>query len=281
MVYIITGGAGYIGSHLAKQLLRSNHRVFVIDNFSNSSQTVFSGVTDDILEVSPVFEYPHRETVDAIFHLAGTRSVIESWLNPIDTYEGNLLPLARALELLESSAASTFVYCSSTDDGSPYSKSVRSCEELIRDTAQLYPHKRFIILRCSNVYGGEDHSIKHHGVFEMMKRAAMTNIPFVISESKSGDGSSSRDFIHIDDVVRAFLSVMSHPPGFFIYNVSSNRTTSIIEMVKSFSVKNRLNPVMGPQRMNDVSHPPADNTPMMNNLDWKPISTHENGFWKV
>ena len=236
MRIFVTGGAGFIGTHLCKKL-SSIHKVTVYDNFSNSNKENFpilknlTLIVGDILDNSKLID--SMKNHDIVIHLAAKTDVIDSINNPENTFQINVQGTQNIIDsckfhniskIIATSSAS--VYQSSdksigetntTKPSSPYGQSKLSMEKITTESKMNYS-----ILRLFNVYGTGQSS----GVIANFKQNISENIPITIF----GDGEAIRDFIHIDDVVDAIILSIKSKSG--IYNIASGHGTSIINLAK-------------------------------------------------
>ena len=238
MRIFVTGGAGFIGTHLCKKLT-SLHKVTVYDNFSNSNKESFPAmenvtlIVGDILDNSKLFD--SMKNHDVVIHLAAKTDVIDSIHNPDDTFQTNVQGTQNVLDSCKSNAISKIIVTSSaavyqnsgnsvneestTKPLSPYGQSKLDMEKITIQSKIDYT-----ILRLFNVYGGGHTSV----VITNFKKNILENKPLIIF----GDGKAIRDFIHIDDVVDGIILSMTSTSG--IYNIASGNGTSIGDLAKLF-----------------------------------------------
>ena len=247
MRIFITGGAGFIGTHLCKKLLELNHNVTVYDNFSNSSKENFVSeikqkitlISGDILDNSKLVS--SMKNHDVVIHLAAKISVSESVKNPKETFDVNVNGTQNVLNSCEKNKISKIIVTSTaavyqnistkiildessvTNPSSPYGSSKLAMEDMINDFTQTHDVNA-IILRLFNVYG-VGQSPEYAGVITKFLSAAKDNSPLTIF----GDGSQTRDFVHVKDVINAIiLSIDSS--NFGLYNVATGTSTSILNL---------------------------------------------------
>ena len=250
MRIFITGGAGFIGIHLCKKLLKLNHDVTVYDNFSNSSQENFISkikqkitlIPGDILDHSKLTTSMKNHNI--VIHLAAKISVPESIKNPKLTFDVNVDGTQNVLnaclqnDITKIIAASTAAVYQNTstkiilDEASPveplspYGKSKLEMENTIIDFASIH-NIDATILRLFNVFGiGQ--CIEYAGVITKFKENIQNNSSLVIF----GDGTVTRDFVHVDDIVDAIILATSHSKN-SIYNIASGTSTSISNLAET------------------------------------------------
>jgi len=296
MVFIVTGGAGYIGSHMVRHLLQAGKRVVCIDNYENSHPTVFSGMPNlDNLTMQKDYEYDEAESIEAIFHFAALKSVPDSIKDPLSYYENNVGALCRALELMEHTDCKTFIHSSSAavygtnqsgifkeDDPlnplSPYGRSKVTCENIINDFAVNHPQRRFFILRYFNPYGGvENPKGEKKNLIPAIQEAIKngTTVKIYGNSYQTPDGSCVRDFIHINDLIRGhFACLAANRGGVNVYNLGSGRPTTVIQVVKSFSTYYpQMKVEVLPPRQGDAPIMVANIEKAMAQLQWRPTKT--------
>jgi len=238
MRVFVTGGAGFIGINLCKKLALL-HKVTVYDNFSSSIQENFPAMKNVTLIVGDILDnaklIDSMKNHDVVIHLAAKTDVIESIINPDNTFQTNVQGTQNVLDsckfnnilkiIITSSAA---IYQNSdnpvdeksiTKSLSPYGQSKLDMEKIIIQSKINYS-----ILRLFNVYGNGFTS----GVIANFKKNVSENNSLTIF----GDGKATRDFIHIDDVIDGII--LSMKSTFGIYNIASGNGTSISNLAKLF-----------------------------------------------
>lgn len=277
--WLVTGGAGFIGSHLVRELVRQNQQVTVFDNFSSSSPSSLADVTDKIRmvkgDVRDGAALTHAfEGADFVLHHAALVSVPKSVENPEETSQINIQGTANVLEAARVCGVRRVVFASSSavygngkdlpyketapaDCRSPYALSKWDGELLCRKYAQ--DGLETVILRYFNVFGpGQNPHSAYAAVITKFMNFARANEPFQID----WDGLQSRDFIHVSDVVQANLLAALHGVPGEIYNVASGKTCSLLELADAVErVSGRkLERVFRPKRAGDVRFSAADTT---------------------
>ena len=250
MRIFITGGAGFIGIHLCKKLLELNHDVTVYDNFSNSLEENFISIikqkvtliSGDILDYSKLVTSMKNHNI--VIHLAAKISVPESIKNPKLTFDVNVNGTQNVLnaclqnDITKIIAASTAAVYQNTstkiilDEASPvgpqspYGESKLEMENKIIDFTSIH-NIDATILRLFNVFGiGQ--SLEYAGVITKFKENIQNNFSLVIF----GDGTVTRDFVHVDDIVDAIILATSHSKN-SIYNIASGTSTSISNLAET------------------------------------------------
>jgi UDP-glucose 4-epimerase len=289
---LVTGGAGFIGSHMVNQLVNKGYAVRVIDNLSTGSLTnikplMENGKIDfvkgDIRDTSLVKQT--IKDVDVVFHFAAITSVPFSVENPQVTYETNV---AGTLNLLASCArqkVSKFIFISScavygepkylpVDEKhpkcpiSPYAESKLAAEHYC-----LGFHERqlccSVVMRLFNVYGPRQGLNDYSGVITKFIERSKQKLPLVVY----GNGSQTRDFVNVQDVVDVFLASMekSEAEG-EVFNVGSGKPTSINELAKTILELSGVNTTVsyGAPRLGDITNSYADISKAQKILGYQP-----------
>jgi UDP-glucose 4-epimerase len=276
MKVFITGGAGFIGIHLCKKLLELNHDVTVYDNFSNSLQENFISkvkqkvtlIFGDILDNSKLVT--SMKNHDVVIHLAAQISVPASIKNPKLTFDINvngtqnvlnaclqnnitkIIAASTAAVYQNTSTKITLNETSTVEPSSPYGESKLEMENKIIDFASMH-NIDATILRFFNVFGiGQ--SLEYAGVITKFKENIQNNSSLIIF----GDGTATRDFIHVYDVVNAIILATYSKNS--ICNIASGISTSISDLAKimiSISGKD-LQILYHPSRPGDILFSSAD-----------------------
>jgi len=267
----VTGGAGFIGSHLVDRLIHDGHTVLVIDNLSSGSREFVNSkaqfIEMDIRDLnlsSIICEFKP----EYIFHEAAQTEVAVSMNNPKLDCDVNLMGLINVLDAAVTCGVKKLLMPSSAAiygdlDTLPLDESMvgipTSCYGLTKLTTEHYLriyHEAFglnyICYRYSNVYGPRQGNGGEGGVISIFTR--------LINEGQGltifGDGEQTRDFIYVDDVVEANIKAMNHPELTGVYNISTNTSTSVNKLVSYFkSISNKDLPVYyEAERTGDIRH---------------------------
>jgi UDP-glucose 4-epimerase len=249
---LVTGGAGFIGSHLVDRLVSSDRQVRVIDNLStgklaNISQHLGKGAVDFVKGDIKDFELAKKcvSDVDAVVHLAAIISVPFSVKHPEATYETNVAGTLNLLNACAEAGVSKFVFVSScavygepeylpvdelhpTNPISPYAES-----KLLGERHCLDFHKRrllqSVVLRLFNVYGPRQGVNDYSGVITKFIDRSKRKMPLIIY----GDGSQTRDFVNVHDVVEAVLKALeTEKAAGEIFNIGFGVATSVNKLAK-------------------------------------------------
>ncbi len=276
---LVTGGAGFIGSHLVERLLQDGHRVRVLDNFSTGFRRNLDALGSDV----EVLEGDIRDLdglraavrgVEVLFHQAAIPSVARSFADPIATHDNNVtgalnvLVAARDAEVRRVvCASSSSVYGDApaewkredmpTAPKSPYAVSKLACEQYCRSFFIGYGLEA-MALRYFNVFGPrQDPNSPYSAVIPLFVTAMRSGDAPTIH----GDGLQSRDFTHVENVVEAnLLAAMAPGAGGEIFNVACGESHSLLDLVDILNetLGTKLTPVFGRPRTGDVRHSRAD-----------------------
>jgi len=284
MNYVITGGAGFIGSHLARALLEKGHSVKIIDNLSTGTKSNLEGILDKVsFHDIDVLDYQSLEKVlqgnQGIFHLAALTSVPESYLKQKEYHDVNVLgtenvfQIAKKFHIKTVFASSSSVYgntknipTSESEKKSPINPYGITKLEAENLAVQYSKDCDIVGLRYYNVYGQD--MITGTGVITQFYQNIERQKPPVID----GDGGQLRDFVHIQDVVQATISAMEKDTGSTFINIGSGIPTSILQLANLFIKYSGLDtkPVSVDEKEGNVRASQADISLAKRLLDWRP-----------
>ena len=290
----MTGGAGFIGTHLCKKLLTQNHDITVYDNFSNSFHENFTSAIENKVTIisNDILDYSKLESSmknhDVVIHLAAKISVPGSIKNPKSTFDTNVQGTLNVLnsciqndvtKIIATSTAAVYQDVTTTLDetsptlpSSPYGESKLEMEKIINDFASGNKICA-IILRLFNVYGNGQSS-EYAGVIVQFKEKMNNNSPLIIY----GDGSAVRDFVHVDDVTDAIILSITHKNS--TYNIASGTNTSISDLAKMMITLSHkeIQILYKPSRPGDILYSAADITLAKTNLGFIPKISLKKGL---
>jgi nucleoside-diphosphate-sugar epimerase len=297
-VFLVTGGAGFIGSHLVRFLL-TRGQVRVLDDFS-------SGTLDNLTEVLPHIELLRGSVTDAalvqkavegcevVFHLAAQVSVPLSLEQPVETFEVNLYGTQLLLEAARQAGVRRFVFASSAavyGDAprlpkretmlprpiSPYAWSKWYGELLCRDYWRVYGVPT-VSLRFFNVYGPRQNPYSQYAaVIPRWITAALTDHKPIVY----GDGKQTRDFVYIDDLLQGLWLAAEHPEAVGrVFNLASGRAYSLLELLQAIeeAVGSPLEPQFTSPRPGDIRHSFADIRAARGILGYEPRISLQEGI---
>jgi UDP-glucose 4-epimerase len=294
---LVTGGAGFIGSHLVELLVADGRRVRVMDNLSTGLMANMTGVEGRVEFLQGDITDPTRvkaalRDIEVVFHLAASVFVPESFDNPQQyqrvNVEGTRCILSGAIlqgvrHVVFSSTCAVYGHpvtlplpeTHPTNPLSPYAANKLAAEELGGMTASTGP--AFTVLRYFNVYGSrQDPRSRYSGVISRFADALGHNQPVTMH----GDGHQTRDFIHVDDVVRANLLAAGANTPHAIYNVGTGRETSIAQLSELIAriMGAPSKPAYLPRRDGDISKSVANPDLISGRLGFRAEISLENGL---
>jgi UDP-glucose-4-epimerase GalE len=309
MRVVVTGGAGYIGSFVVRELYRQRHEVLVVDNLSAGHAHALDKVPLDVIDIrdqAGLDDSFARFGPDAVIHCAALKSARESIVDPIAYYEVNLAGTVNVLRsatahdvprLVFSSSCAVYgspVICPVTEDDpiapiSPYGDSKAACERLVHWHANT-TGMSCASLRYFNVAGAAlDGSLGEHvvgGVNSLMTRAILAVLgrgPACVifgDDYPTPDGTALRDYIHVEDLARAHVRVLqglADPARSGVYNLGRGTPISVREVLSQVQrVSGRHVPQLVGQRCpGDVAANWSDGTKARTVFDWSPRLTLE------
>jgi UDP-glucose 4-epimerase len=299
---LVTGGAGYIGAHVAAELLNEGYSVRIYDDFSNGLHKRVDGkfrdiVEGDILDREKLLQA--MQGVEAVIHLAAKKAVEESVKNPLKYYENNVGGTLNLLAAMSAKGVKTIVFSSSaavyspndkdaveeTDPTvplSPYGATKLLSEELISSVgnAEKISH---VSLRYFNVVGSAIPAFGDNSkdnlvpkVFLALKNGKRPEI--YGSDYPTPDGTCIRDYIHVQDLAKAHVAALKKAESGFtsaVYNVGSGKGYSVREMMNQISqtLGKDINPQESPARAGDSPKLIASIKKIENELGWRPTAT--------
>ena len=260
---LITGGLGYIGSHISVLLLNLNYNIIVIDNLSNTTYNVYDNIckitnkhftlytydiTDKLL-LQTVFE---KHCIDSIIHLAGLKSVNDSITDSLNYYNNNLVGTINLLLLMKTYNVNNIIFSSSATVYKP--GNIVLTEESLTDPINPYGHTKLMIeqimkdsnlnctvLRYFNPIGNHPSGIignfNGNNLVPKIYEAIRCNKPLQIfgNDYNTPDGTCLRDYIHVMDLSDAHIYVLNCK-GYNVYNVGTGIGTSVLELVTKLNI---------------------------------------------
>ncbi len=295
MKAIVTGGAGFIGSHLVDQLLKNNFDVTVLDNLSTGRLENISHVIHKIRFVEcDISKYENLvqefENTDYVFHIAALADIVPSIQNPVAYYEANVQGTLRVLEASRKLNLKKFVYVASsscygipnnypTSEYSeispqyPYALTKRMGEELVMHWGHVYKIP-VISFRLFNVYGTRSRTSGTYGaVFGVFLAQKLAGQPFTVV----GDGNQTRDFTYVTDVTNALIVGAMSNFSQKIYNVGSGETVSVNRLVELLDGEK----IYIPKRPGEPDCTFADIRNIKKDLNWAPKVSIEDGVHEI
>ena len=286
MHFAVTGGAGFVGSHLVKLLVKKGHKITVIDNLHKGKKENLDSVINKIkFQKIDILDYQSLEkilkNIDGVFHQAALTVVQDSFSKPEEYFDvnvhgtENIFKLANENKFKVVYASSSSVYGHKletpiTEDAernpiSPYGKTKLEDEYLVEKYSNL--NTEIIGLRYFNIFG-KGQTIEYAGV--------ITKFLDRINEGKSpiifGDGSQIRDFIHVSDVAKANLIAMNSKSSNLIVNIGTGNAISILELANMIINTSglKIDPIFMEALEGDIEKSLADISQAKKHFNWEP-----------
>jgi len=312
MTLLITGGAGYIGSHTCVELLNAGREVVVYDNFSNSHPEVLDRITQitgkhpalvkgDVRDRAALEKTMREHKCSAVIHFAAFKAVGESVDKPLEYYDVNVGGSLRLLEAMKATGVKTMVFSSSCsvygaaeklpmtedtplDPASPYARTKRIIEDMLRDALVADPSWRFGILRYFNPIGahesgliGEDPLGIPNNLLPYIAQVAAGKrkaVQIFGTDYPSPDGTGVRDYLHVVDLALGHLRALERlekNADSFTVNLGTGRGHSVLEAIAAFekACGHAIPYELAPRRAGDVAICYADPSAAESLLGWK------------
>ena len=301
MKILITGGAGFIGSHLVEELLSNENEILIFDNFltGKKENLEFTGnfkfINDDFGSESSLNKIEKFDP-DLCFHLAAQSSVVVSVENPSLDFEHNILQPIKLIQVLLKSSCKKLVFTSSggtifgepsviptaeedyaDEPESPYGVAKKRLNELIKIMTKN-SNLKYSILNLSNVYGPRQDPHGEAGVVSIFANKYLNDEEPIIF----GNGEQTRDYIYVKDVVSALIKASLIDENHFL-NIGTGVETSVNDLVSSMKSQfnSEINPIYKPAREGELNRSVLNNTKAIKELDWKPEYNLDEGMKQV
>ena len=301
MKILITGGAGFIGSHLVEKLLIKNNEILIIDNLMTGKKENLSFEGNYELFIDDLGSEKSLNKItefnpDVCFHLAAQASVVVSVSNPALDFDHNILQPILLLKTLLKTDCKKFVFSSSGgtifgepvnvptseedyagEPQSPYGVAKKRLNELIqiitKDTNMSYS-----ILNFSNVFGPRQDPHGEAGVISIFSNKFLSNEQPIIY----GDGNQTRDYVYVLDVVEAMILSSRSEDNLFL-NIGTGVETSVNQLVEIMKDKfnSDIEPIYQDAREGELLRSVLDNSQALATIGWKPVYDLNAGMEKV
>ena len=316
MSILVTGGAGYIGSHTVVELLNMGKDVVIVDNLSNSSILVLDRIKEitgkrpefyqiDISNKELLRNVFEKEKIEAVIHFAGFKAVGESVKYPVMYYENNIMSTLSLIEIMTEYDVKKIVFSSSatvyginnpsplveempTSATNPYGYTKVMLEQILKDVYVADSDWSIALLRYFNPIGAHESGM----IGENPLGIPNNLMPFIAqvaigkrqelsvfgNDYDTVDGTGVRDYIHVVDLAFGHIKALekiSESKKVHIYNLGSGVGTSVLELIKTFEVENKIQiPYkIVPRRAGDVAICFANADKALNELNWKITKT--------
>ena len=299
---LVTGGAGYIGSHVVKELLRQSHQPIVYDNLQTGHRKAIKEalfIEGDLADQERLKETFHSYSTDAVMHFAANCLVGESMKDPIKYFNNNVKNTLQLLEIMEENCIKKFVFSSSAavygepnkipipeehpcNPTNPYGETkwiIEKVLQVFQDLGKL----NYISLRYFNAAGadpegefGEDHFPETH-LIPLVLKAALNrdSVPIYGTDYNTPDGTCIRDYIHVTDLAQAHILALNklEEGGISrIYNLGNGNGFSVREVIETAKkvTGKRIVSIESPRRPGDPARLVASSEKIMKELGWVP-----------
>ena len=323
---LVTGGGGFIGSHICVSLLNKGYEVVIVDSFINSSIKIFNKVIEicrlnnifvanrlfihsgDLRDknfIKKIFEKEKSSglPIDSVIHLAGLKSVSQSFINPYSYWDINVRGSLNLIEVMSENSCNFLVFSSSAmvydsknpnklseNDNlrptNPYSNTKLVVEKMLKDIHQGSRKLSVANLRYFNPIGahstgliGENSLGNTTNLFPILLEVASKKtkkLKIYGDDWSTYDGTCIRDYVHIEDLAESHLVCLNYlfknKSQFINFNIGTGKGTTVMELIKTFE---RVNKVIlpfeiYPRRLGDVPKLVADNSYTKKILNWSP-----------
>ena len=303
MKILIVGGAGYIGSHMIKRFLQTDHEVVILDNLSTGYEDNCQGLPlhhIDLKDKDQVLQFLKTQSFDAVMHFASFINVGESYHHPEKYYQNNVINSFHLLDAMSRCGIKNFIFSSSAavygeplqipinEDHpivpvNPYGTTKAEVEKKLEEY-RLNKGLKYISLRYFNACGahldgsiGERHKPETHLIPLILQAASgrKKNMQIHGHDYDTPDGTCIRDYIHVMDLVEAHLLALNsliNNGQSAIYNIGNNQGFSVKEIIQAAeTVTQKQIPIeMGERRKGDPAKLIADNQKIIQELNWHP-----------
>ena len=279
MNILVTGGAGYIGSHTCVELINSGYEVIIIDNFSNSNPKVLDQIKKittkdfifyeiDLCDKEALEGVFYNHNIDAVIHFAGLKAVGESVQQPLKYYKNNVMSSINLVEVMLENNVKNIVFSSSatvygkpeqlpitedfpTGTTNPYGETKLMIERIYTDLYKSDHQWSISLLRYFNPIGAHESGL----IGENPKGVPNNLMPYVTKVAKGDleklrifgddyntiDGTGVRDYIHVVDLAKGHAKAIENlKTGVNIYNLGTGHGTSVLQLVNAFMTVNEV-----------------------------------------
>ena len=305
MAVLVTGGAGYIGSHTVVELQNAGYDVVVLDNLSNASEKALDRVSKitgkpvkfykaDILDRDALNDIFDKETIESCIHFAGLKAVGESVVKPWEYYENNIAGTLTLIDVMRKHNVKNIIFSSSatvygdpaqipiTEEcpkgqcTNPYGWTKSMLEQVLTDIQKADPEWNVMLLRYFNPIGANPNGIPNNlmpyitqvAVGKLMELGVFGN------DYDTPDGTGVRDYIHVVDLAKGHVKALKkieENPGLAIYNLGTGKGYSVLDIVKNFEAATgvKIPYVIKPRRAGDIATCYCDASKAEKELGWK------------
>tara|TARA_B100000787_G_C16198899_1_gene303146 strand:+ start:9695 stop:10699 length:1005 start_codon:yes stop_codon:yes gene_type:complete len=277
---LITGGTGYVGSHIILTLLKKKYKVIVIDNLTNSKIDIIKKIKRlsgksikfnkiDLIDKKSLFKIFKQNKIEYVIHLAALKSVNESIKNAQKYYENNVLGTINLVEAMKEFKVNKLIFSSSavvygdnknlacketqiSKSTNPYALTKLTCERYFSDLTNKSRNWKIISLRYFNPVGNHpsgligDNPTKANNIMPILNEVAIgkkKKFNVFGKNYKTKDGTAIRDFVHVMDVASAHYAALKNINrinGHTIFNIGTGKGTSVLELFNTYKFVNKL-----------------------------------------
>jgi UDP-glucose 4-epimerase len=292
MKIIITGGAGFIGSHLAEFLINKGHNIIIIDNLSTGRLSNIKAFKNKVkfikADISKLGKWTENfKNARVVFHLAALADIVPSIQNPKKYFDSNVIGTENITSISIKYKVKKIIYSASSScygipknyptvenesiaPQYPYALTKNLGEQILMHYAKIYGIQ-VTSLRLFNVYGTRSRTSGTYGaMFGVFLAQKLKNKPLTVV----GDGNQKRDFTYISDVIEAFYKAIRINKNFQIFNLGTGKPTSVNDIVKLLGCKS----INIPRRPGEPDLTSANINKIKKELNWKPKISIKQGI---
>lgn len=305
MAILVTGGAGYIGSHTVVELQNAGYDVVVLDNLSNASEKALDRVSKitgkpvkfykaDILDRDALNDIFDKETIESCIHFAGLKAVGESVVKPWEYYENNIAGTLTLVDVMRKHNVKNIIFSSSatvygdpaqipiTEEcpkgqcTNPYGWTKSMLEQVLTDIQKADPEWNVMLLRYFNPIGENPNGIPNNLMPYITQVAVgkLKELGVFGNDYDTPDGTGVRDYIHVVDLAKGHVKALKkieENPGLAIYNLGTGKGYSVLDIVKNFEAATgvKIPYVIKPRRAGDIATCYCDASKAEKELGWK------------
>ena len=305
MAILVTGGAGYIGSHTVVELQNAGYDVVVLDNLSNASEKALDRVSKitgkpvkfykaDILDRDALNDIFDKETIESCIHFAGLKAVGESVVKPWEYYENNIAGTLTLVDVMRKHNVKNIIFSSSatvygdpaqipiTEEcpkgqcTNPYGWTKSMLEQVLTDIQKADPEWNVMLLRYFNSIGENPNGIPNNLMPYITQVAVgkLKELGVFGNDYDTPDGTGVRDYIHVVDLAKGHVKALKkieENPGLAIYNLGTGKGYSVLDIVKNFEAATgvKIPYVIKPRRAGDIATCYCDASKAEKELGWK------------
>ncbi len=297
---LVTGGAGFIGSHLVDALIAKGHRLVVVDNLSTGFQKNINPrakfYKTDLTHFESVKKIMKKEKPEVVFHLAAQMNVRKSVENPLFDAKNNILASINLIQKSCEEKVKKFIFASTggaiygdtknrptSEEEKEWPLSPYGIAKLSVDKFLFYYHQihrlNFVSLRYANVYGPRQNPYGEAGVVAIFLNKMLKNQTPTIN----GDGKQTRDYVFVEDVVRANLLALENFEKVGIYNVGTGKETSVNELFREINsyFQGKFQENHGPAKAGEQRNSCLSFVKIKKEFGWTPKTSFQAGIKKT